>query len=883
MSIYFRAILLTAAIFISVVSWAQTTQLPPGVKIEDIEQRKQELIDRGIPEEKVDSLINAQSLSENKGQQAEQAYSPQITTTDPVLENETVFPKDSTKNKNQSPQDMQPAASSSAIFGHQIFQRDDISFNRAQSLTPPDNYIVGPGDVFAVTVWGVSAFSQKMPVQQDGSVYYKGQFGKIYVAGLSYRQAKQAIINRFERTVMLSGSSIEVELGQNRRSIHINIVGEIARPGTYKIPASTSAFNSLFEAGGILPTGSVRNILIKRNGKTVQTLDLYEYLIDGKNEPVFLQEDDLILVPIQGRIAYIQGSVKRPLGFELKEKENLKSLLGFAGGLNYDAVLSNVQLKRVIDEQEELIDFNLSALLKEQQDFPLFDGDVLTIRDLRKGIHNFVEVTGFVRYPDTYEIMQGERLADVVARAGGPLKEAYLETAYIVRLLSPNELSYIEVDLRQAAASIDSAINPPLQVYDKILVFSKSQFFPLELISISGEVELPGTYEVSEDMSLRDLIFLAGGLKKTADHSYIDLYYKLEISETALNQAKRDSSTIKRIPIDNTWQNNPELAAIKMKDFERVQVYNKADFIFQGKVAVKGYVNQPDEYQIRPNMSLKDILFQAGGFKIEADYGRIELSRVINKRDETGELVPTPIRIKTVSTNYLWQEDPSLDTIFINSYDQIFVRKNPKFELQESIFVQGEVISPGEYNKEAKDERISSLVYKAGGVTRLADIKGAYLDRPEVGKISIRLDKAIRRPGSSYDISLLPGDLLVIPPRTEIVTIVGNVLQPGVVVQYEQGHDRYRYYVNLAGGFDNRTRRRQCTIQYADGRFRRAKSFMGIVKYPAVEQGSTLIVAKRPEKEKKKEGESEGLQFEEVVSSLTALLTLVVIMRQLKP
>lgn len=882
MKISFQAIVFTAAILLSTSLVGQTPTLPPGVTADDVAKRRQELIDRGVPEEKIDSLLNAQKGVEAGSGEMEPTSSPQITTTDPVSQDEKVTNEEGEKQAEEESVEVPPLPPVN-IFGHEIFRRTDVSFNRSQSLIPPDNYIVGPGDVFTVTIWGSSDISEKMPVQADGSVIYKGSFGKIYVAGLTYIQAQKAIINRFRRTYMLPGSSIEVELGQNRRTINVNIVGEVRKPGTYKIPASTSAFNSLFEAGGILASGTVRNILIKRNGKTVQTLDLYEYLIEGKEDPIFLQEEDLILVPIQGRIAEVQGSVKRPLRYELKEKENLNALLAFAGGLTYDAVRSNVQLKRVIDEREELIDFNLGALIKNKQDFPLVDGDKLVIRDLRKGVRNFVEVEGFVRYPDTYEILEGERLADVVARAGGPLEEAYLETAYIVRLLSPNELSYIEVNLRAAAASVDSSINPPLQVYDKILVFSKAQFFPAEYITLEGAVENPGEYEVSDDMTLRDLFFLAGGLQPSADRSYVDLYYRLEIGDRAMNQKKEDTSTVRRIRIDNEWQTNSMIGQLKLREFEKVKVYDKSDFIFTGKVVLKGLVNRPGTYDLRPQMTLKDILFLAGGLTLEADYRNIELSRIISKENTSGELVPQPILIRTISTTFNWQEDPGLDTTFINSYDQIFVRKNPRFELQESVFIQGEVITPGEYHKEAKNERISALLAKAGGITRIADIKGAYLDRPEIGRISIRLDKVMRRPGSNYDIALLPGDVLVIPPRTEIVRIGGNVLQPGTIVQFEPGRRRYKYYVDLAGGFDNKTKRKNCTIQYADGRFRRAKMFLGIPSYPKVEQGSTINVARRPEKEKKEREDGEGLQFEEVVSGLTAVLTLIIIMRQLRP
>jgi polysaccharide export outer membrane protein len=876
---------------VSLLAWSQpffaqtTPQIPPNVTPEDIEQRRAELIERGIPAAKIDSVIEARR---SQGIEAEDDpnVSPQPVQTDPpVLEAQEEAQQAKQEKTSQKADTLPPAKQSTGgIYGHHIFNQG-VDFIRSQSILPPPEYLVGPGDVFTVTAWGSVDITEKLPVQQDGSVIYRGQFGKLYVAGLTYAQAQEAIRRRFQRLFLIGSSSIEVVMGQNRRTINVNIVGEVGKPGTYQVPASTSAFNALFVAGGIRPIGTVRNIIIKRDGKTIKTLDLYEYLIEGKEDPTYLQEDDLILVPVQKRIVSIAGSVKRPRRYELRDDEELNSLLRFAGGLTFDALLSNAQIIRVTQGKEELMDFPLGDIMEQNMDMPLFDGDRVRISDLRRGIKNLVEITGAVNYAGTYEIVEGETVADLLARAGGATDEAFLEKAYIIRIESPTELSYLQVNLRAAAASVDPAINPPLQAYDRLRVFRRDRFFKHRYIELSGPVKDPGRYEVSKDMSLKDLLYLAGGLTEQADQTYLDLYQRLELSQRAFNQKSADTSNIRRIRIDDDWQDDSRLDSIMLVSFERVRVYNKAQFIFQGEMTVKGLVNNPGTFPIRPNMTLKDLLFMAGGIKIEANFGQIELSRVIEKEDETGKITPVPIVIKYLETDQNWQSDPRLDSVNLSLFDQVFVRKNPDFELQESVFINGEVRVPGEYNKAAKDEKLSSLIQRAGGISPLADIKAAYISRPNVGRISIRLGKALRRPGSKHDISILEGDELVIPPRQDIVSIAGNVMYPGTIIQFEPGKKRLKYYVNQAGGFDEKTKRKKITVQYPDGRYKRTSGFLGIMNYPTIEEGSKIMVAakqKKKKEKKEKDEKRERLSYQEVLAGLTSIMTLVILYEQVR-
>ncbi|MEM8888170.1 MAG: SLBB domain-containing protein, partial [Bacteroidota bacterium] len=296
----------------------------------------------------------------------------------------------------------------------------------------------------------------------------------------------------------------------------------------------------------------------------------------------------------------------------------------------------------------------------------------------------------------------------------------------------------------------------------------------------------------------------------------------------------------------------------------------------------KGEVRNPGRFKLVPNMTLRDLIYQAGGLKLIADFDNIELTRIIELKED-GKIIPTPIVVQTISVNQDWQNDPSLAEVEINAFDQVFIRKNPDFEVQESVFLEGEVISPGEYNKIRKFERISSLVKRANGPTDLADIEGAQIFRIGInGPISLRLKKALANPGGKYDIPLLEGDRLLIPPLQNTVTISGNVLRPGITVIYEKGKTRYRYYVKkYAGGFAKRTLKRNNTIAYADGSVRGTGRFFWKKFYPKVKQGSTIIVARKQDKKKKdKDGENRfKINTQELIATLTAILTFAILLR----
>lgn len=995
------------------------TNVSPG-QVLDLSDRIQQLRDAGVPDGEILRQIQIQQGIPGLTAPIDPNASQGDGTTDPPS-NQTASDSDQTMEgeddvldgedaeAEDKPEDINkeflPPPDFSNIYGHHIFRDTTIDFGLRLSPTPEDDYIIGPGDMFTVSAWGTSELTENLLVREDGSVY-RPYMGKLYVGGLTYAKAIE-ILERKYRGIVSSTANLEIFMGKSRRSISVNIVGEVFRPGAYTINAAVPAFNALFESGGVTNIGTVRNIQVKRNGATIQVIDIYDYLINGNDKPVYLQDNDFIYVPVQGKIAEVEGAVLKPKKYELKEDENLKTLISFSGGLKFDAMRSDAQVSRIENSREVLINFPLDSILENSsKDFRIQNGDKLTIKTLNKGAFNVVQVFGNLEYPGTYQLRPGERVSDLINHAGGLLMDAYLDRAYIVRIVPvTGEVLYIPVDLNNIFGNTSSENNLELQYFDLLMVFSKSQFRDERFINVQGQVRNPGTFQTYPGMTLKDLLYLSGGLKEDADFNNIELSVITkpedvdgdllieEGMETETEGAETEpvvneievapapgDQLIRRIAIDKDWQNDPVIDTVKIHGFSSLMIYSKYDFIFKKFIDVEGSVNKPGKYQIIKGMTVKDLLYQAGGLtedadvnevelyvdidqeemgyygtatdkkeiirikidkdwqlgsivdsievagykkmvirsesdffsqgfvevkglvnnpgvfpvspnmtlldllymaegpRMEADFENIELSRIIETMDGSGEIIPVPWLIKKIAINQNWQDDPALSKVKVNSFDQVFIRKNPYFELQESVFISGEVINEGEYHKARKSEPLSSLVGRAGGITELADLKGSYLAREGIGNVALKLHKALRRPGSKYDIHLLEGDTLVIPPRLDIVTITGNVLKPGTTVLYEPGKKRLKYYVNLAGGYDRRTAKRMNTVSYVDGRVKRTKKFFVFKSYPKIEQGSVIEVAQKPEKAGKQPFRPwEKIPIQEIIATTSSVLTFILL------
>ncbi len=868
-----------------------------------------------------------------------------------------------------------------SVFGQHIFSRKYRFFNWQLGIIPQDDYLLGPGDRLIVAVWGSNELFETLTVDEDGTVL-RQYLGKIPVAGYKFKEVVSTLTREYRNFVGDANIDISLDPGPSKVQIKVDLVGNIQRPGPYAVDPGIDALRAIFDAGGVSEKGSVRNIEIIRNGRRRMFIDLYDYLLEGNDMPK-LEEGDHVVVPVQGKIVEVSGDVTRPMLYELQPGEDLKKLITYAGGIAFDARTSYVKLVRFLDGRREIMDFDLGELLSKGHDFPLENGDQIIISKQTNDLENVVEVLGNVKYPGYYPFKVGHKISDLISEAGGLDTATFFKRAYLIRKMESGDSRYLRIDLGKTLSN-DPSHNFLLQNRDILQVFSQRDFNEVENIAVSGLVRKPDTFLKTPNMTLKDMIYLAGGFLKDADLNSIELSsFKLNEVEDPTFYTLEDSlanKVVKYVSVSENWQDDLSLDTLFLEDFEEVRVYSKYDFgekqmvsvegavensgtfqvntytslkslIYQaggigdeevrnielyrriyydekgkfgtrsvkpeivrinidrdwqrnslldsilvqpyykvvlrsensfaeqGYVMVKGMVGSPGKYTLSPNMTLKDLLYQSGGIRLGADVEKIELTRVIEVDNGNGEIQFIPIKIRQISAQQDWENDNNLDDVFLNAYDEVYIRSNPEFKLQESIFIEGEVVVPGEYTKISKDERISSLVKRAEGITEIAYPEGAYLIRPSQGPISLRLEQALRNPGSKYNIPLLAGDRLIIPPRTEIVTVNGNVLQPGTRVIFEKGNRNFKHYVNLAGGFDRRTKRKLSTVSYVDGSTRRVRTLMFLKFYPSIHQGSIIQVAKKPpKKEKEKTGEGFKINVQEIIASATAALTFYLIL-----
>ncbi len=929
---------------------------------------------------------------------------------------------------------------SNTLFGRHIFIKDDFTRSDTASYSPPEDYIVQVGDRFLVQAVGPAEIFEQLVVDKDGTVF-RNFMGKKAVGGTTYREARRILESSYRR-LLPDDATLLISLVKTKGVISVNVLGEVKEPGTYTLPSVTNALSALFAAKGINDLGSVRNIYVKRDGKTVKVIDLYAYLIEGKMEQVYLKNNDYIYVPMQSAVVQVLGGVKRPMRYEVKSGETVNDVVKFAGGLNYDATKEKAQISRLENGKDIVLDFNLNT----EGSKPILDGDVLRIRTSYRQMEAIAQITGAVKYPSTYRWYKGGRVKDLIETAGGLTKDAYLDRAYVIRITKPGQLSYIPVDLRNLDK--DTTQNIRIQFLDQVIVFDQMDFTRKRYISVMGNVNKPGRFDattssslkeillkaggpdmyaetrsvelsyfsvrrdeviraeetknhidyylvgapektppifklsrereaakeyyydslyyqnalnlrkftrrvdlggnwltnstldtvlvgdyqfltlrskfdylnsfsisvegaittpqviqISEKMTIKDLIYAGGGFKKEAEVTAIDLYTRYRDIEKGNFGIKTPQKELIRISVGPNWKNDKALDSILVYPYERIIFQDQRNFIEAGFVDVKGLVNNPNQFKYSPKMTLKDALYIAGGIKIESDFNKIEISRVLDIENTNGEVLPLSVKTISIAISQDWQNDSRLDDILLLPYDQVFIRPNPDFRLQENVFVEGEVLIPGEYVKRKSDERLSEMIARAGGLTKTAFPEGAYLMRAGYGQIIINLEKALQRPGSKFDLVIRASDRLIVPKLSEIVSIKGNILQvsdpnknstpspfmgentnnaqTSTNFLYDPSKRRAKYYLGLAGGFERKTRKNQVYVAYPNGEVKKTKNFLLFRVYPKASPGCVINVPKRIKEvdESGKEEVSLKDRLTEIVAGTTSVLTLVILLK----
>ena len=712
------------------------------------------------------------------------------------------------------------------IFGFDLFNNEELTFEPSQNLATPKNYQVGPGDELSVNIWGASRQSYLLDVNRDGTVTLDN-LGPVYINGLTIDEAEDRIINRLtEIYAGLRGNRerpantfAEVSLGQVR-SIKVNVVGEVRRPGTYTVSSLASAFNLLYLSGGPSMIGSFRNIEIEREGEVIALLDVYDYLVGSKrNNYIPLQDQDIIrVVPYDTRIELV-GEVKRPGYFEMKEQESLDEAIRFGGGFTDKAYTHRLKLTRKTSQAKRILDVaenEIGTLVPK-------NGDVVAIDSILNRFENRVEVLGAVFRPGEYALTEGLTVGQLVKKAEGLREDAFTSRALIYRKGEDLSTNVVSVDLQGVLTERESDI--PLQREDVLRVYS---IFDLEeeySVEIAGEVKSPGEFSYMQGMTLEDLVAMAGGLKESASSARVEVARRMK-GDLPDNDDSGDrgfqTAETYQFRVDRNLVLGEEDARFTLMPYDQVFVRRSRGYEKQRMVYVRGEVQYPGTYVIKNKSErISDIVERAGGV---TPYAYEQGARLIRRNPAFYE-------------ERLIREERLRDSLQALQYQQQLTNRNDA-RRQPVNRTASEQNSNGQY-----------IYWEDDFLTEEAVVVPRYKIREaETQEIGIQLNTILSKPKSKYDLRLIDGDTLDIPRELETVKMTGELLYP-ISSRYDQ-RKSFKKYIADAGGFTKEADRRKAYVVYANGSADRTRSFLFFKNYPKVRPGAEIVVPERPERQR---------------------------------
>ena len=737
---------------------------------------------------------------------------------------------------------MEEEKADSTLFGSKLFFQKNrkLSFEPSLNQATPKNYILGPGDLIYVDIYGESEKYYEATVNPEGAILLDN-IGLIAVSGKTIEAAEGIIKNRVATFYTgLTGSNpktfLQVSLG-NVKTIKVHILNEVRLPGTFTLSAFSTVFNALYAAGGPSDKGTLRAIQLIRNNKKIAEIDVYDLLINGTaNLDVQLQDQDVILVnPYLARVK-VMGEVKRPLFFEVTPEDNLEDVLRFAGGFTDLAFKDRISVSRITGNQRSISDVYSNQLGL----FNLKGGDEISVYRIIDRYSNRIQIKGAVFRPGIFSLTEGLTLTQLIKNADGLKGDAYTQRASILRTKGDLSSEVLEVNLQAVLEGRQADV--VLQREDVIRISSIYDVQNERYLQILGEVKRPGTYPYSAGMTPEELILIAGGLQESANIKDIEIARRLEDS---------DSGTLSDII---TTSINPDLSfnpnAISLAPFDQVIVRKRANFTMQRLVSVEGQVNSPGIFAIQTSVDrISDLIKRAGGvnqFAYTKGATLIRKTEFFNTESEQvrrqKNLEALRVQLQTNPTNPEAQEE-----LLIRLF-----RDLPKEKVEKKDSTANN----------AKRESLDQIA---------AETPGLAVKIKETEAVAINLEKILANPGSEEDLVLEEGDILNVPKLLQTVRLRGDVVYP-TTLRHEQGRS-LRFYINGAGGFDRRANRKQTYVVYANGAVKRTKGAFGVRAYPAVEPGAEVIIPSK--------GPKVPLRLGELVGVTTGLATLALVISQI--
>ena len=645
------------------------------------------------------------------------------------------------------------------VFGRDIFNNKELSFEPNMNIATPQNYRLGPGDAVIIDIYGASQKTIQSTVSPDGEVTIEG-YGPVNVSGLTVAHANARLRNTVGSRYR--SSRVKLTVGQTK-TIMVNVMGEVKAPGTYTLSAFATVFHALYMAGGTNDLGTLRNIKVYRNNRLVTVVDIYDYILNGKlTGNVRLADNDVIVVGPYDCLVTIAGKVKRPMIYEMKKNESVNSLLKYSGGFAGDAYKKSVRVNRKTGREKSV--YNVEEF--DFANFRIDDGDSVSVDSILPRYANTVEIKGAVFRPGMYNL--GEQINSVrtlIEHAEGLTEDAFTNRAVMHRMKQDRNLEVISVDL----AGIMSGKLPdiPLKENDVLFIPTRQDKSIERTLTIRGEVQYPGVYKYAENETVEDFVLQAGGLTDKA--STVNVMVSRRVKDaTALRPDSIIAQNFTLSLKDGFVIDGKE--GFKLMPFDEVLIRKSPAYSEQQNVAIEGEVMFGGAYALsRRNARLSDLFLKAGG---ATDQAYIKGARLIRRANATERE-----RMQAVLKMQREQQQKNLL--------QLAASSSNGSNLQQ--------IAQGAQNAELEKFNV-----------------------PDEYPVGIDLAEALANPGSDADVVLREGDRLVVPQYNGTVKINGAVMYANTVA-YEKGKS-VNYYINEAGGYASDATKRKAYIIYMNGK-----------------------------------------------------------------
>lgn len=678
------------------------------------------------------------------------------------------------------------------VFGRNIFNAKNLTFQPSANLATPANYTIGPADMVTINIWGASQQTIEAEVSADGYIVIEG-VGPIKLAGLTVERAKSALRNKLSQHY--SDCSIDLSLSETR-SVQVQVMGEVKVPGTYTLSSLSTAFNALYMAGGISKIGTLRDIKVYRGGKNISTIDVYDYILNGNSRgDIRLEDNDVIVVGAYNCLVQVKGNVKRPMWYEMKKSETVKDLLTYAGSFTGNAYTKNVRLTRKSGDE-----YSIHTIDEFQMgSFAMDDEDMVEVDSIRARFSNKVEVRGAAKHPGLFELGgKIQSVRDLLLAAEGLSEDAYEGRAIMHRENEDLTLRMINVDIHGIIAGTTSDI--PLKNNDVLFIPSKSDMLGERIIDVKGEITYPGQYPYADNTTIQDIILQTGGLTEAGSLARVDVFRRIRDNKSPL--AGENNSINFSFSLDEHFAIQEDTTFF-LEPYDIVVVRKSPSYKEQQNVTAQGEVNFEGQYSLtNKNYRLSDLVKACGGLTDVAYIRGAKLTRLmtpeeLEQRDQANlkaqiqlyedglkegkdmnmVLADSLLSLKTNTSN-TFPVAINLEKAMANpgSDDDILLREGDVLSVPEKsniIKISGEVMYPVSMSYE-KGKNLSYYIHHAGGYSTNASKRKVY---------GINANGSVVKLGSNSVSAIQPGMEIVVPQKsakkklstTEIIGIGSGV------------------------------------------------------------------------------------------------------------